>query len=207
MVGAVVTTATRFDHKVYLPEGTHGTASLQTITVQGHGIENLRARMAGRNTKDGTYTGLYRNGGLWMSDTDAEWRDNAHAYQQMRVRGGRVLINGLGIGMIVKAALALPNVEHVDVVEIDPDVAALVGPQYESDRCTIHLADAYTIKWPTGTHWTVAWHDIWKDLCEDNLPLMSKLHRSYGRRVDWQDSWGKSFLLDHKRRTANAWWR
>jgi hypothetical protein len=40
----------------------------------------------------------------------------------------------------------------------------------------------------------VAWHDIWNDLCGDNLPLMARLNRRYGRSVEWQGAWGQSWL-------------
>jgi hypothetical protein len=162
-----------------------------------------------RAVRPGTYTKLTMDGRLWMTDTPAEKGDHYDAVREMHRRGGRVLINGLGLGMVVSAALALPNVEHVDVVEHDERVARIVGAHYASDRCTIHHADAYeqTRRWPAGTRWTVAWHDIWANMSEDNLPEMAKLNRSYGRRTDWQGCWGREHIEMERRRTANAWWR
>ncbi|WQY99782.1 spermidine synthase [Microbacterium phage MO526] len=144
-------------------------------------------------TTPGTYTRLDVDGQLWMSDTDDEMRDHAEAYWEMSRRGGRVLIHGLGLGMVVKAALALPNVEHVDVVEIDPRVIAAVGPHYEGERCSIHLGDALTLDWPAGTRWSVVWHDIWPEITAGNLPTMHRLHRRFGRRSDWQGSWARYY--------------
>jgi hypothetical protein len=46
----------------------------------------------------------------------------------------------------------------------------------------------------------VAWHDVWANICEDNLPLMARLHRRYGRRVNWQGSWSKEVVLAARRR-------
>lgn len=192
------------DWKVELPEGKLGSVEIRKFEVPKGDIRN--ALLGSRRTTPGVYTGLYRNGTLWMSDTDAEQHDHSPAKWEIDRRGGRVLVMGLGLGMIVKQALANPNVTHVDVVEVDPDVAALVGPAYSGERCTIHVADAYEIKWPVGTKWDVAWHDIWPTLSEDNLPEMAKLARSYGRRVGWQGFWGKSFLLDIQRRNRGAWW-
>jgi hypothetical protein len=142
---------------------------------------------------------ILRNNEIWMSDTTAEAQDHMEAYLEMRERGGRVLIVGLGLGMIVRKALELDNIEHVDVVEIDPDVIALVGPTYEGERCTIHQGDIYEMKWPSGTRWSVAWFDIWPTICDDNLPEMTRLARSYGRRVDWQGFWARERCLDMKR--------
>jgi hypothetical protein len=165
-------------------------------------IFNLRAD--GRGVRPGTYTKLTRDGRLWMSDTHAERRDHFEPLLKIaRSRARRVLINGLGIGMIVQAALALDHVEHIDVVEIDPRVAALVGPHYtKSGRVTIHVADAYeqTRRWPTGTRWDVGWSDIWPDMCADNLPGMAKLNRSYGRRCAWHACWGQQAIKFHERR-------
>lgn len=142
-------------------------------------------------TAPGTYTRLDIDGRLWMSDTDDEKRDHAEAFWEAQRRGGRVLIHGLGLGMVVKATLALPNVEHVDVVEIDPRVVKHIGPHYESERCTIHLGDALTYEWPTGARWDVVWHDIWPTITGDNLPTMHRLHRRFGRRAGWQGSWAR----------------
>jgi hypothetical protein len=195
------------DWKVSVPVGSKGDIEVRKFEVPEHSMENLRLSMQGRAALPGEYTSLHRKGRLWMSDTTAEVRDHMGVDRQIRDRGGRILVMGLGLGMIVNRALQRDNVEHVDVVEIDPDVAALVGPHYEGPRCTIHVADAYEIKWPPNTRWTVAWHDIWANMCEDNLPEMARLARSYGRRVDWQGFWAKERILSERRRTAHAFWR
>lgn len=194
-------TATVQDHRVAVPVGKRGAVEVRHFEVEENSFENLRLMLhGGRQCRPGTYTKLLRNGELWMSDTTAEWDDHRVAYLAMRQYGGRVLINGLGLGMVVKAALDLPNVEHVDVVELDPDVIALVGPTYAGPRCTIHQDDAYTIRWPVGTRWTVAWHDVWLNICGDNLSEMAKLHRRYGGRVQWQGSWAREECEYERRR-------
>lgn len=183
--------------RVTVPEGTCGNVEVRRFTIEENDLANIMAIFkGGRQTRPGEYTALYRNGRLWMSDTDAEWRDHWPVIDRLRWdRVRSVLINGLGLGMVVQEALAREHIEQIDVVEIDADVITLVGPHYTRDpRVTIHHADAYEINWPTGTRWEVAWHDIWVDLCTDNLPDMARLHRKYGRRVGWQDSWGRELL-------------
>lgn len=181
---------------VTMPEGERGRVRVERFEIRRDSIEFMRMSMRGRGCREGTFTKLSRGGSLWMSDTDAEKRDHIDAAVEIsREDCRRVLINGLGLGMIVGLALTFPHVEHVDVVEIDPDVCALIGPHYTATgRVKLHCADSYGIEWPKGTRWDVAWHDIWQDLCADNLPLMTKLHRKYGRRVGWQGSWGQSKL-------------
>lgn len=195
-------------YKVDLPAGVSGSVEIRPIVVteEDATLGSLRAMFQGGRGRiqAGTVTGIYRNGSLWMSDTPDEIRDQMDAVRAARRIGGRVLVNGLGLGMFVKAVLAMDNVEHVDVVEIDPDVVALVGPTYAGPRCTIHTADALTIKWPVGAQWSVAWHDIWATLCEDNLEEVARLKRRYGRRVQWQEAWGEHLLRAERVRERRA---
>jgi len=191
-------------YKVDIPAGTIGSATVAKINTADYPIDTIRYALDGRGCVPGEYTTLRINGRLVMSDTTAEVRDHLSAIWKAH---GRCLINGLGLGVVVKAMLAKPEVEHIDVVENNADVIALVGPNYSDPRVTIHHADAYDIQWEAGLRWNVAWHDIWYDICEDNLPEMARLHRKYGRRCDWQDSWCKGRLLAIRRRTANAPWR
>jgi len=152
-----------------------------------------------------TYTILYRKRErgrtLVMSDTPDEMRDLLPL--RFAAPRGRVLINGLGLGCAVKGLLSLEEVEHIDVVEVSPEIIELVGPYYDDDRVTIHEGDAFTFTWPRGTRWDFVWHDVWDDLCTDNLTEASggaqpgsyeKLHRRYARRCRAQASWGWDFL-------------
>jgi spermidine synthase len=133
-----------------------------------------------------------------MSDTPAEQDDHREFVQRAR---GRILINGLGLGMVLQACLERRKwqsdeyaVEHATVVEISPAVIALVAPHYQArygDRLTIVQADALTWQPPKGERYAAVWHDIWPDICTDNLPQMHTLHRRYGRRADWQGSWAR----------------
>lgn len=50
-------------------------------------------------------------------------------------------------------------------------------------------ADAFAYKPPKSKRYGAVWHDIWANICADNLPEMHKLHRKYGRIADWQGSW------------------
>lgn len=187
------------DHRVTVPEGEFNGLRVErfTLTPAQASIASMRAG-AGRYLIAGTYTRLMDGRKLWMSDTHGELRDHELAIWQIQNIGTRrVLINGLGLGMVVKAALDCEHVEHVDIVEIDPRVVALVGPHYQADpRVTIHTADAIaqTSKWPPNTQWDVVWHDIWPTITENNRSDMRRLHRSYARRAGWQGSWGRDFL-------------
>ena len=92
----------------------------------------------------------------------------------------------------LRTSLDKPEVEHVTVVELSKDVIALVAGHYKArygDRLTVVHADALDWKPPKGARYDAVWHDIWPDICGDNWETMKRLHRKYGRRCDWQNSW------------------
>ena len=171
-------------------------------------LANLRYEMEGRGTRPGVYTHLIVDGELWMSDTDAEARDHHWFFLTCKAMNAkRVLVNGLGMGCIVKALLTLESIEHIDVVEFDQRIIDIIGSHYAKDlRVHITHADAYkqTKQWPKGMTWDAAWHDIWIDICEDNRESMTMLHRSYGHRVKYQESWGK-VQMDADRQRYGGW--
>ena len=158
-----------------------------SLMFQGHGARQIRA---------GNYVRLVRGGTVVMSNTPAEISDHVHFIRKAK---GNVLINGLGIGMCLKAVLEKEEVTGVTVIEKSADVIGLVAPHYQDDRLEIINADAYEYKPPKGVRYDCVWHDIWDFICADNLEEMGKLHRKYGRRCDWQDSWCKWECLQQRR--------
>lgn len=185
--GAIKPPAWMQAFKVSIPPGKRGPWTIENLEVQLD-MANLRHMRDGRGCFPGTYTILRRNGKTIMSDTTAELSE----LREMHLRAtGRVLIHGLGLGCVVKACLSKPEVTHIDVVEIDPDIIAMVAPHYASSRVAIHQGDCLSFKWKPGIRWNAVWHDIWDDICSDNLEQMSALHRRFSRRCDWQGSWAK----------------
>lgn len=177
---------------VSVPTGKHGKAQIDKMTLSESEVAlgNLRAiRDGGRHrvTPAGTYTRLLVNDGLMMSDVPSEsWENLApcgHVFED-----STVLVNGLGIGMLLDAMLR-KQPRHITVVENSADVIALVAPHYAGKPVTIVHADALEYKPPKGAHYDVVWHDIWPDICGDNLQQMGILHRKYARRATWQGSW------------------
>ena len=202
------------EYKVDIPEGESGSWKVERFTVgdTNTSIFNLRAALnPSRNIghiRSGTYTRLTSHGSVVMSDTPSEIRDHI---KFIRLAKGRVLIAGLGLGMVASAVCEKAEVEHVTVIEKSSDVIALVGPTLQErfgDKLEIIEADIYEWKPPKGVEWTVAWYDIWNDICTDNLPQMTKLHRKFGRRVSYlQDSWRKKDLQAQRRHEQREEWR
>lgn len=196
---------------VDLPDMDVDGVRVERFTVEQNDLANLMEGIKhGRGTRPGRYTSLTVDGRLWMTDTDAEKRDHRGAVKAIEVyRAERVLINGLGLGMVLNAALSFDHVTHVDVVEIDDRVAEHIGGCYAEDpRVAIHVADVYeqARRWAPNTRWDVAWSDIWPDLCTDNLSGMATLRRSYGSRTKWHDCWGREPLLARRRKNSSPRW-
>lgn len=192
---------------VTVPEGSSGPWKVERFTIDDKpSIYNMRLAMDGRGVQPGTYTRLvHAQRGVVMSDTQAEKRDHIEFIVNAN---GRVLINGLGIGMCLAAVLNKASVEAVTVVELDQDVISLVTPHYANDsRVNIVNASAFDYKPPKGIRYGAVWHDIWDTITEDNLDEMKKLHRKYGRLADWQGSWGRDWIERKRRRERNSPWR
>jgi hypothetical protein len=176
-------------------------------------MEYVRLMRDGREPKPGWYTRLLDttvkdNSGrpmLWMSDTTAEREDHKEAVARIQLsKAERVLINGLGLGMVLQAALTYDHVTHVDVVEKDERVIKLVGPHYLKDkRVNIIHADAYEQmgNWSPGPRmrWHVAWSDIWPDISADNVEGMDRLHKYYRNRAGWHGMWCRKMCLQMRR--------
>lgn len=182
-----------------VPEGKSGTWSVERFTVDGdetiRKIQDMMDIFHGNGSRfvpNGSYYRLRDDSTIVMSNTPAEIRDHKDFRSEVRRRGGHVLINGLGLGMALE--MIMPFAEHVTVVEKSLDVIRLVGDHYLNKfagKLTIVHADALDYVPPKGARYTVVWHDIWNTMSADNLPEMHKLHRKYGRRCDWQGSWGR----------------
>jgi len=181
--------------QVTVPEGSIGDYRVEkfTISEKEAGFYNINCH--GRGVDSGTYTRLMRGTKCIMSDTFEEMRDHSEPIYRA---SGKCLINGLGIGLVLKNMLDKKEVKHVTVIEISKEVIDLVGKYYINkykERVSIINANAYEWKPVKGMRYDVVWHDIWDDICSDNLPGMTKLHRKYGRICDWQGSWAKQECL------------
>lgn len=192
--------------KVSVPEGKseNGRAMIQRFEVSKERAQQslIRQLAQGHNrgyVQEGRYTRLIVDGELWMSDTRDEQTDHYVAISAFKRcnNGARVLITGLGIGMVLGAALKFPNIAQVDVVELDPDVIEIVGPHYErmarqnGKTLRIIQGDAHNRRkcFPDGDTWHAAWHDIWPTITSDNLPSMLTITRRYMRHTQWQGFW------------------
>lgn len=128
-----------------------------------------------------------------MSDTCSELSYNAPF---VRTATGRVLITGLGLGILPAALLRKPEVTRIDVVELEADVIGLVKPHLQDERIVVHHADAFLWDPPLFSRWDFAWHSIlyWDGLMSD---LTRRLREKYRHHALAQLSWGE----------GSPWWR
>jgi len=198
--------------EIDVPDGVSGDWKVETfeITEEKAKFENMRASFspggASRWVEAGVYKKLTRKGQCIMSNTRAEIDDHMDFISRAT---GSILINGLGLGVALTEILKKPNVHNVTIIELSPDVIKLSGPTYLKDeRVQIIEADAFAYQPPKGMRYDVCFHDIWDNICADNLPEMAKLHRKYGKRCDWQGSWAKDMCQYHasqEKRESRRW--
>ncbi len=194
--------ARSYDVSKFLPEGEIGAYKISRFTVTGEEFQGFTARYVPK----GTYTKLVRGGTLVMSDTPDEHRDHSSAIYKAK---GRVLIAGLGIGMVANEMLKKPEVEHLTVIEVSEEVIALTGPHLKAlhgDRLTIVHADIFTYTPPKGELYDTIWFDVWDYICEDNLAQMEKLHRKYARRKRTKEafmhSWARGLCQRYRAQSS-----
>ena len=195
-------TESRWTPEVYqadmIPEGEFGCWKIERFTVAENAMGRVHYALQGRDVPAGTYTRLMRRQTVVMSDTPAELYDLRSFWSSVRILRGHVLLHGLGLGCAVRMALQA-GAELVTVVELDRDLIAHVAPHLDLRHVAMVQGDAFTLRHPVGARWSVVWHDVWDDLCEDNLLQMTVLHRKFGGRCEWQGSWSKDYLT---RRTS-----
>lgn len=175
---------------IEVPDGKSGDWEIKTRVVEEPDpLQKARAalRSYGRITPAGTYKVLYRNGEVIMSNTPDEINDFQWFILQAK---GDILVNGLGLGVVLKALIDKPEVRTVTVIELSEDVISLVAPTYrDNPKVKIIQGDAFTYQPPKEQKFDAVWHDIWDIISAENIPEMIKLHRKYGKKASYQASW------------------
>lgn len=157
--------------QVDTPEAISGRMGVERFEVPEWSGWLTSAQIDGRMVPPGAYTRLVEAlpGGerqLWMSDTPSEILDTLPFVWSAR---GRVVILGLGLGMVPRLLAAMPDVTAVDVIEADADVIALTAP--DDPKVAVHHGDAFDARLADrlrpDSGWDVALYDIWPDIGPD----------------------------------------
>lgn len=193
-----------------IPEGKAGDVKVSKVTVTK--TDSIRSAMSFdpglMYCSPGDYLRLSIGGRCVMSNTRMEQNTNLDFVLKAT---GRVLIAGLGLGMIIIPTLQKPEVESVTVVEINSNVIKLVYPYIKHPKLHVIQADIYQWLPKRGTKFDTIYFDIWNGICEDNLPDMRKLSlrfRPYFNSKNpnrYINSWSRDWLrYEIRREKANS---
>jgi hypothetical protein len=188
-----------------IPESRSGDVQIRHIEVgkQDSEMTKLRALINNRPREyipAGRYAQLIVGGELMMSDTPSEQRENLELIQMAY---GRVLIAGLGLGMVLVPLLANPNVGDITVVELSWHVIKLVGRHFDDPRLRIVQGNINSWKAPRGARWETIYLDIWPSISVDDVPEIKKLKRRFRRRLapgGWLGAWAEPERRASRRR-------
>lgn len=157
-----------------LEERTIGDFSLSKFEIES---DNLRAMLL--RIPCGKFVRLLHRGEVVMSDTDMEKRTNANF---VRNAHGKVLIGGLGIGLILLAIQDKPEVEKIVVVEKHHEVIDLIKDQLPLNN-KVEIVNADVWEYESTEKFNTIYMDIWNyintDVYQKSMkPLMAR-YRKY----------------------------
>lgn len=126
----------------------------------------------------GKFIRLTHRGSVVMSDTDMEKRTNL-AF--VRNAHGKVLIGGLGIGLIILAVQDKLDVEKITVIEKNREVIDIVADQLPLNE-KVEIVNADVFEHIPAEKYNTIYMDIWNYINEDVYrkqmkPLISRYRR------------------------------
>jgi len=98
---------------------------------------------------------------------------------------GRVLLSGLGCGLVLDALLKRDSVEHVTVIEKEKDIVALVKPAFKGERVAFVVEDVFQYRPDEEEHYDCAYHDIWMKRAGATGEEREKLEAVFASHCDW----------------------
>lgn len=147
----------------------------------------------------GRYARLREGNVLWMTDTPFEHRTNYGVVYESR---GRVLIGGLGLGMVLLSIARKPEVSSVVVVERSADIIETVWPQIRSAlgrrlarNVTVVHGDIWEWRPAREDRFDTMYFDIWADVTTDSLAADG-----------WVGHWCRDILRDRRTRERRLGW-
>ena len=185
-----------------------GVATISTFKVGEKEAEHFNLSLlfgGGRGFQaisKGEYVRLYVNGQLMMSDTPFERRTNIEFVRNAK---GRVMIAGLGVGLIldaIKEKVQSGAVTSIVVYEKYQDVIDLVAERYSDLPLEVRCEDILAYKPTREERYDTIYFDIWPTVDEDNLPEMAMLHqrwKTHKEKGGWMSSWMVGYLRNERR--------
>lgn len=182
----------------------HGEVSLSvdSLTPDQVKLEKLRGMFGGSyayqevmDLQPGKFARLVVGGELMMTTTNMERRTNA---EFVRRAHGKVLVAGLGLGMVLKALEKKPEVKRVVVLEKSRDVIDAVWLRLKLDSrfrvsCTDALKEIPNQK--TMGKFDVIYFDIWPTICAENWAEAKIMRKNFRKLLNkenpehWMGTW------------------
>lgn len=134
-------------------------------------------------------TTLKIDGRTWMIDDPPHWWSIRETARRLR---GRVLIGGLGLGLILWAAAENPEVERAVVIERDADVIALMLPNLPKRPAIEIVEDDFAGYLDRAGRFDSAFVDLWvtygheegrRLFAEEVLPLALRVFEKTGAKM------------------------
>src|SRR5262245_17488428 len=140
----------RYEGVLAIPEQQVGAFAVR------HLVEKAGTKLAVRSARTTLYGGhrgaplifdhdtvwheLSEDNGVWTTDLPIE-----QAQQRAAITGfrGRVLIGGLGVGLVVQVLTQRKSVSRIDVVERAPEVVQMVAPHVGDQRMHVYQQDLF----------------------------------------------------------------
>lgn len=180
----------------------HGLWKIERVEIPAHTVARFLVGFDSQTVLS-RFTGAtlhHARGEVVMEDGVIELRRHLPIWLKAR---GRVLVTGLGLGCVVRGLLANRDVDRVEVVEVDPFIARVVGREFAGNpRVGLLLGDALTVDEDAlPGRFDCAWHDLWKE--GDGLQrLHARLFRQFMGRCGPQGAWALPRFV--KRRLVDA---
>lgn len=163
-----------------LSDGEVGSAKLEHFIIDKN---NFRAIIHDK-IPQGLYVRLMIDGEVMMSDTPMEKKTNQRFLEEAH---GRVLIGGLGLGLILLPVMNKESVSEIVVVEYNQDVIDLIGSQLHlNDKVTIVHDDVF--EYVPDKKFNTIYMDIWSSVnSEVYFDEMEPLLDYYQNFLDEED--------------------
>lgn len=148
--------------------------------------ERLNPRLSGENhgIKAGNYVKLEQKKPYGyeqvMSNTPMELDTNMEFIVNAN---GKVLIGGLGLGLIVQAIQNNHNVDSIIIVEKNKEIIALVKPQLIMNK-KVSIVEGNIDDFKTNECFDTIYLDIWNNICSDEWEHIKRLKQKFKKNLN-----------------------
>ena len=206
-----------YESPIDLPAGRSGALRLERKTLNGvfpvvgmrqaflRGVRPCSAKLKNRRVHVLSEDDV----GVWMTDMPEELEQIAGVIHDMEPVG-RVLVGGLGLGLLPTSIRAAPFADSITVVEKSPDVIKLCRPTGVRVVCADIAEFLASSREPFDTYYLDTWQatnegEWWTTV----MPLRRIIANRWGQRKVW--CWAEDIMLGQCRRAAalqggKHWW-